>query len=98
MLSENIIEIDQSFVLVEASETDAEIFFQTVEKYLEERIQRQEDEERKKLEREKADENIVVENKVINVNNSSKEDTKSLFCWGTFVSDTGNIEKRTFLS
>ena len=81
MLSENIIEIDQSFVLDEASETDAEIFFQTVEKYLEERIQRQEDEERKKLEREKADENIVVENKVINVNNSSKEDTKSLFCW-----------------
>ena len=59
---------------------------------------RQEDEERKKLEREKTDENIVVENKVINVNNSSKEDTKSLFCWGTFVSDTGNIEKRTFLS
>ena len=45
MLSENIIEIDQSFVFVDASETDAEIFFQTVEKYLEERIQRQEDED-----------------------------------------------------
>ena len=96
-LASNIIEIDQSFVLIDGSETDNETFFETVENYVLQRILAQEKQESNERDQSPAD--IAVETKVINVNKTSKQNNQQqLFCWGTFVSDSGNIEKRTFVN
>ena len=96
-LASNIIEIDQSFVLIDGSETDTETFFETVENYVLQRILAQEKQESNERDQSPAD--IAVETKVINVNKTSKQNNQQqLFCWGTFVSDSGNIEKRTFVN
>ena len=97
-LGHSIIEVDQSFVLAEdASDEDKEGFFENVEKYLLERIRQAEMKER--VEKEPAESDIAVQTKVISVNKTSKHDNQqNLFCWGTFVSDAGEIEKRSFVN
>ena len=97
-LGHGIIEVDQSFVLAEdATDEDREGFFENVEKYLLERIHQAEMKER--VEKEPAESDIAVQTKVINVNKTSKHDNQqNLFCWGTFVSDAGGTEKRSFVN
>ena len=97
ILPSNIVEVDQCFVLVGGDRSDFETFFETVEQYLEERIQKQLEEDAV-VEPSEAD--MVVETKVINVNNTSKHDNQhqELFCWGTFYSESGTIEKRSFVN
>ena len=97
-LSENIVEIDQSFVLIDGNDADKESFFETVENFVLERMRRQEEQlEQERNERHQSQTDIVVETKVINVNKTSKQNNQA-FCWGTFISDSGNIEKRTFVN
>ena len=96
-LGHSIIEVDQSFVLAEdASDEDREGFFENVEKYLRERIRQAEMKER--VEKEPAESDIAVQTKVISVNKTSKHDNQNVFCWGTFLSDAGGIEKRSFVN
>lgn len=96
-LSSNIVELDQCLVLVDGDKSDFETFFETVEQYLLERIQKQQEEV---AEVEPLEVDMVVETKVINVNKTSKHDNQhqELFCWGTFLSDSGTIEKRSFVN
>ena len=97
ILPSNIIEVDQCFVLAGGDKSDFEMFFETVEQYLLERIQKQQEEDAVV---EASEVDMVVETKVINVNNTSKHDNQhqELFCWGTFLSDSGTIEKRSFVN
>ena len=54
---------------------------------------------KERVEKEPAESDIAVQTKVINVNKTSKHDNQqNLFCWGTFVSDVGGIEKRSFVN
>ena len=98
--TENILEVDQCFVLLQGS--DHEEFFAFAENVLQERIRQKEEKVRLEKEALEAAANKVT-TKVISVNKETstegKEEKKyELFCWGTFVSDTGGVEKRTFVN
>ena len=98
--TDNIMEVDQCFVLLEGS--DPEEFFAFAENVLQERMRQEEEKVRLEKEALEAAANKVT-TKVICVNKETssegKEGKKSgLFCWGTFVSDTGGVENRTFVN
>ena len=98
-ISSNIVEVDQCFLLAAAGATtqeDAEIFFASVEKLLEERIRAVEAEAG--ADKEPAEGDVVVQTKVINVSRTSQQNNQQMFCWGTFISDSGSVEKRTFVN
>ena len=98
-ISSNIVEVDQCFLLAAAgatSQEDAEIFFASVEKLLEERIRAVEAEAG--AEEEPAEGDVVVQTKVINVSRTAQQNNQQMFCWGTFISDSGSVEKRTFVN
>ena len=93
----NIVEVDQCFLLADAGATtqeDAEMFFESVEKLLEERIRAREAE----AGAEPADGDGVVQTKVISVSRTAQHNNQQMFCWGTFISDSGSVEKRTFVN
>merc|ERR1739836_72838 len=90
-ISSNIVEVDQCFLLAAAGATaqeDADIFFASVEKLLEERIRAVEAETG--AEEEPAEGDVVVQTKVINVSRTSQQNNQHMFCWGTFISDSGS--------
>ena len=100
-ISSNIVEVDQCFLLAAAgatSQEDADIFFASVEKLLEERIRAVEAEAEAGAEEEPAEGDVVVQTKVINVSRTSQQNNQQMFCWGTFISDSGSVEKRTFVN
>ena len=95
----NIVEVDQCFLLADAGATtreDAEMFFESVEKLLEGRIRAREAEAGD--EEEAAEGDGVVQTKVISVSRTAQHNNQQMFCWGTFISDSGSVEKRTFVN
>ena len=99
LLPSNIVEVDQCFLLADAGATtreDAEIFFESVEKLLEGRIRAREAEAG--AGEEAADGDGVVQTKVISVSRTAQHNNQQMFCWGTFISDSGSVEKRTFVN
>ena len=95
--TKDIVEVDQCFVLLQDS--DHEQFFAFAENVLQERKRQIEEKVRLEKEALEAAANIVT-TKVIHVNKEDAKEGKKpgLFCWGTFVSDTGGVEKRTFVN
>ena len=97
-LPSNIVEVDQCFLLADAGATtreDAEMFFESVEKLLEGRIRAREAETGAE---EAAEGDGVVQTKVISVSRTAQHNNQQMFCWGTFISDSGSVEKRTFVN
>ena len=97
----NIVEVDQCFLLADAGATtreDAEIFFESVEKLLEGRIRAREAEAEAGAGEEPAEGDGVVQTKVISVSRAAQHNNQQMFCWGTFISDSGSVEKRTFVN
>ena len=96
--SDKIVEVDQCFVLLDDVEPDQ--FFEFAENVLQERMRQVEEKARVEEEALEALKN-KVEIKVINVNkevSTQGEGNQQLFCWGTFISDTGGVEKCTFMN
>ena len=94
----NIVEVDQCFLLADAGATtqeDAEMFFESVEKLLEGRIRAREAET---AAGEEPAGDGVVQTRVISVSRTAQHNNQQMFCWGTFISGSGSVEKRTFVN